>query len=314
MPHRNKIIDSDAHFVVNAITRQIENKTPSKITLMQNDHNSERFTFTLPRFIEGHDMLEVSKAEVHYKNGDSAGIYEMKDIAIDAKDDSKVTCSWLLSRNATRNAGSLSFQLKFSCLGSDGITVEYAWHTALFSTMNVSAGLDNSETVAEENVDILEQWRQEFIQKEEKNTAGGVAGLDENGMIHADQIPADVSIVVDEYLDENSTNPVQNKAIHKVVTQLVDSKMSHAQFAPHEEQINKNTSDISGIRATLGGCLIGGGRTSETEIVFHSNDMPSKLKLSAVSQKYVDDKIGDINAAFDELHAYAQSLINGGGN
>lgn len=189
MPHRNKIIDSDAHFVVNSITRQIENKTPSKITLMQNDHNSERFTFTLPRYIEGHDMLEVSKAEVHYLNGETAGIYEMKDVAIDAKDESKVTCSWLLSSNATQNAGSLQFQLKFTCLAEDGITVDYAWHSAIFNGISISKGINNTEIVAENNVDILEQWKKGFIQKEEKNVAGGVAGLDENGKLFASVIP-----------------------------------------------------------------------------------------------------------------------------
>ena len=59
----------------------------------------------------------------------------------------------------------------------------------------------------------------------------------------------------------------------------------------YDEQIKKNTSDIGDIKPTLGGCLIGVGRTSETEIVFHSNDMPSKAKLSATSQTYVDEKL-----------------------
>ena len=273
MPHRNKIIDADAHFVVNAITRQIENKTPSKITLMQNDHNSERFTFSVPRFIEGHDMLEVSKAEVHYLNGETAGIYEMKDIAIDAKDENKVTCSWLLSSNATQNAGSLTFLLKFTCLAADGITVEYAWHTALFQGISVSVGLDNSGTVAENYVDVLEQWRKEFIQKEEKNTAGGVAGLDENGKISANQIPAGSgsggSIVVDDKLDIDSTNPVQNK----VITNAINS------------------------------CLINASRFNDEEIVLHSFAEPSKQTIPAASPKYVDDAIGDIETALENIIA-----------
>ncbi len=216
MPHRNKIFDSDAHFEVNALTRQIENKTPSKITLMQNDHNSERFTFTVPRYIEGHDMLEVSKAEVHYLNGETAGIYEMKDVAIDAKDESKVICSWLLSSNATQNAGSLKFLLKFICFSEDGTTVDYAWHTAPFNSISISAGINNTETVAEKNVDILEQWKQNFVQKKEKNAAGGVAGLDENGKLLASVIPegsGGSGVTVDSELSLTSTNPVQNKVV-----------------------------------------------------------------------------------------------------
>ena len=276
MPHRNKIIDADAHFVVNAITRQIENKTPSKITLMQNDHNSERFTFSVPRYIEGHDMLEVSKAEVHFLNGDSVGIYGMKDLAIDPKDESKVNCSWLLSSNATQNAGSLTFLLKFICLAVDGITVEYAWHTALFSGINVSAGLDNSGTVAENNVDVLEQWRQEFIQKEEKNTAGGVAGLDENGKISADQIPAGSgsggSIVVDDALDIDSTNPVQNKLVAEALDTCI------------------NTFNIEN------------EGTSE-ENIWSKNHLGAVIEtfLPLASRKYVDNAIGDIETALDNI-------------
>ena len=49
MAHNDKIKDCDAFFEVDPITRQIINKTPAKIVLMQGDHNSEKFTFTLPR-------------------------------------------------------------------------------------------------------------------------------------------------------------------------------------------------------------------------------------------------------------------------
>lgn len=35
-------------------------------------------------------------------------------------------------------------------------------------------------------------------------------------------------------------------------------------------------------------------------------------KQHCVNKKYVDDMIGDIGTALDELHNYAQALINGG--
>lgn len=306
MLHNNKIIDSDAFFEVNAITRQIANKTPSKIILMQNDHNSERFSFSLPRFIEGHDLLEVDKAEVHFLNGESAGIYEMNDLAVDPKDESKVVCSWLLSNNATKKADSLIFLLKFTCFADDGITVDYVWHTALFQGISVSAGLDNSGTVAENYVDILEQWRKEFIQKEEKNVAGGVAGLDENGKISSEHIPAGSggSITVDDALSKTSKNPVQNKVVTANLFGKEDS-------ANRSSVINANSTEEQYPSAKavyeLTNKMLRTVKSDGEHLTFNSAFATNPIKVPVISgeymKQYVDDAIGDIETALENIIA-----------
>ena len=58
MKHSTHIKDADPYFEIKTDTREIINKSKTKTKIMQYDHNSERFTFSLPRFIEGHDMLE----------------------------------------------------------------------------------------------------------------------------------------------------------------------------------------------------------------------------------------------------------------
>lgn len=67
MERKHNIIDSDMRFTVDAVSRRIKSES-KKVTLMQNDHNSERFTFEIPRYIEGHDMMLCNKVEVHYLN------------------------------------------------------------------------------------------------------------------------------------------------------------------------------------------------------------------------------------------------------
>ena len=67
----HNIIDSDARFSINSVTRQIKNESKQKTSLMQNDHNSERFGFILDRYIEGHDMSLCNQVEVHYLNSSS---------------------------------------------------------------------------------------------------------------------------------------------------------------------------------------------------------------------------------------------------
>lgn len=70
MERKHNIIDSDMHFTVYAVSRRIKSE-PKKVTLMQNDHNSERFTFEIPRYIEGHDMSLCNAVEVHYLDSSS---------------------------------------------------------------------------------------------------------------------------------------------------------------------------------------------------------------------------------------------------
>lgn len=163
MSHTDKIKDADALFLVDPITRQIKNVSSTKTTLMQYDHNSERFGFSLPRFIEGHDMMESTRAEVIYLNVDTPGVYIMTDLAIDEEDENTVTCSWLISQNATLKAGALQFLLRFSCIAEDDSgAIEYAWHTGIFKGINVSAGMDGAATMIEIFPDALEQIKTEI--------------------------------------------------------------------------------------------------------------------------------------------------------
>ena len=168
MTHTDIVIDSDAFFEIDPITRSIKNMTPSKISVMQNDHNSERFTFSIPRYVEGHDMLTSDKVEVHYINIDSGkqnqttGIYEMPDLEFESGDTEKVTCSWLLSHNATKYAGKLTFLVRFVCFVGDTTEIDYAWNTAVFDGISVGAGLDVADEALDEYADIIEAWKKEL--------------------------------------------------------------------------------------------------------------------------------------------------------
>ena len=68
MSHIHNVTDGDNKFIVDGISRAIKNASASKTTVMQFDHNSEVFTFEIPRYIEGHDMTACNRVEVHYLN------------------------------------------------------------------------------------------------------------------------------------------------------------------------------------------------------------------------------------------------------
>ena len=167
MPHSHPIYDSDKHFVIDPITRNITNNS-SKLTIMQYDHNSERFTFEIPRVIEGHDMSLSDVVRVYFinigsiKTNTNSGVYEVDDVEVSSDNPDIITFSWLISGAATKYNGSLNFAIRFYCL-SDESEIEYSWGTNIYSGINVSNSLDNSETIVEDYVDVLEKWKQDVI-------------------------------------------------------------------------------------------------------------------------------------------------------
>lgn len=164
MGHNHSVHDSDTRFIINPITRQAKCES-RKATVIQFDHNSERFTFECPRLIEGHDMSACNRVEVHYINIDpktkeqNTGVYVADDLRIDPENPEKVVCSWLISQNATQIIGALNFIVCYKCI-ENGECV-YAWNTAI-SSVSVSDGINASESVATEYADVLEQWRAEL--------------------------------------------------------------------------------------------------------------------------------------------------------
>lgn len=167
MAHKHSVYDTDTHFSINPTTRALKNEASSKTCVIQHDHNSERFTFEIPRTVENHDMSLCNVVQVHYINinpqtkEQKTGVYEVDDLQISPEGDDVVILSWLISQNATQLVGSLNFLIRFACV-TDG-NVDYVWNTAIYSGISVSSGIYNGEAVVEEYADILEQWRQDLI-------------------------------------------------------------------------------------------------------------------------------------------------------
>lgn len=170
--HEHPVPDTDAYFVIDPITRKIENTTRGKTVIMQYDHNSERFTFALPRYIDGHDMLDCTSIVVNVDNIErvetegaepvepriNSDSPSMTDLRVDPNDSEKVISSWQITRNSTQLAGILSFSIEYKCVDSDG-TVVYEWGTDTYDEIEVRARKKNGESSLLGYNDTLEQWR-----------------------------------------------------------------------------------------------------------------------------------------------------------
>lgn len=169
--HKHPVYDTDLHLIIDPVTRNIDN-TSSKYVLMQNDHDSERFTFELPRYIEGHDMTLCNVVEAHYININSSnnteqsmGVYPVTDTQLSPETDDVVIGSWLVSRNATVYAGSLNFIFRFACVDETTSEITYQWFSDIYTGVKVSRGIYNTDFLTGENdPDILAAWKKEVIE------------------------------------------------------------------------------------------------------------------------------------------------------
>lgn len=170
------ILDDDsALFTINPVTREIEYNSEDPLIIMQDDTNSERLTFEIPKIIEGHDM-SACRVQIHYINsgatgGQKTGIYEVSDLQVDPNDTTMLRFTWLVSRNATKYDGSLRFSIRCLCtdssipaeadpsdiLNEDGTVavgkITYEWSTfPCNDVIRIGSGIRNSTIFEEEEV------------------------------------------------------------------------------------------------------------------------------------------------------------------
>ena len=191
MYHIHNVIDTDKHYIINSITRAVSNSAETKNILFQYDHNSERFTFELPRIIDGHDMTKCNLVQIHYVNVDAKtkaaheDVYNVSDVEISESDPEIITFSWLVSRNATQYVGNLSFIIRFACVSEDG-TLDYVWNTAINSNINIASGINNTEDIEYGSYDILSELAARILSLE--NTETNVSVIEETIKRHESRI------------------------------------------------------------------------------------------------------------------------------
>lgn len=176
MAHKHPVHDTDKHFVIDPISKTITTEC-RKLTIPQHSHRSERFTFEIPKMVEGHDMSQCNVVEIHFQNIDNEdktqkniGIYTVDDLQADGE---TVFCSWLIDGKATYYAGGLVFAIHFSCVADNG-KVEYNLPTMCYSVITIGRTVWNSETIAKEHSDVIASFEARIEALENgANTSGG---------------------------------------------------------------------------------------------------------------------------------------------
>lgn len=179
--HTHPVTDSDTYFIIDPITKKITNTANRKNILMQFDHNSEVFTFELPRYVEGHDMLLCDTVYIHWNNIDgktaeeNADTHEATNFQVNPENEDTVICTWKIKKQSTLLAGILSFLLEYVCHDEEGNEV-YSWHSDFYDDIEIRKGRDNGNAIAIEYSDLLEEWYKKLFGNGESGTGIKVTG------------------------------------------------------------------------------------------------------------------------------------------
>lgn len=234
------IVDADEHFIINTTTRMISSESNKKLTLMQYDKKSERYSFDIDKIIDGHDLTKCNRVQIHFTNIGSNrlhndGTYPVNDVHVNSSDANKLTFTWLIGEEATQYSGILSFLVTFECVNGDEIL--YRWSSSIYESIKISVGKNNNNTIFELYSDELLKWQNKMeleyipILVDQRYIEREFATSEEVGAIFNLYNPGEDSITtleIDNVPTDNSTNLVKSGGVKSYVDESIQSAITNA--------------------------------------------------------------------------------------
>lgn len=132
------VSDTGTPYEIVPLTRSVAIAPGNEIVGTVGDGQSERVTFRIPRYYDGHDLSACDQIWINWKNaGGTEGTYLVEDRETEGE---MLAFSWLLSAAACSTEGVLAFSIHFADLGSDG-EILYRWSTRRIDRMVVAPTL-----------------------------------------------------------------------------------------------------------------------------------------------------------------------------
>lgn len=136
---------------INGDTRDIVVPDEYHIFGVESDENVTRIPFICPKIVGDNVDLTGYSLYINYINGAGlGGIYVVDDVVTSGDN---ITFSWLLSRNVTARAGTVSYIICAKKSGTDA-KVTNEWNTKI-ATGTVSSGIETYDTVVQQSSDVI---------------------------------------------------------------------------------------------------------------------------------------------------------------
>ncbi len=167
MAHLHEVKDEGTHYVIDKFAKKV---TGEKLKVTQYSHNAEIVTFEIPRFVEGHDMMNSDVVRVHYTNISknkktlNKGVYEVDDKRL-SEDGNTVLFSWKISSQGTQIDGILQFSVWFTYFSD---APDFEWGTETNKCLIfIVASEKNSDAIVQEYPDVLDEWKNDLYEQKD---------------------------------------------------------------------------------------------------------------------------------------------------
>ena len=158
----------DAVCVIDGETRIISVPNEDKELGVESDEKVTRVKFQCPKIVGDNIDLTECNLYINYRNaGNKRNSYLVEDVTVN---DDVLNFSWLLSRHVTESPGTISYIV--CAKKSDYTGVINEWNTKV-ATGTVGVGLEATEEIEEQNIDIIEQILRSIVELENKVDGGG---------------------------------------------------------------------------------------------------------------------------------------------
>ena len=157
----------DAVCVIDGETRIISVPNEYKELGVESDEKVTRIKFQCPKIVGDNIDLTEYNLYINYRNaGNKLNSCLVEDATVTGD---VINFSWLLSRHVTESPGTISYIV--CAKKSDYTGVINEWNTKV-ATGTVGVGLEATEEIEEQNIDIIEQILRSIVELE-KNVGGG---------------------------------------------------------------------------------------------------------------------------------------------
>ena len=173
----------DAVCVIDGETRIISVPNEYKELGVESDEKVTRIKFRCPKIVGDNVDLTEYNLYINYRNaGNKLNSYLVEDVTVTGD---TINFSWLLSRHVTESPGTISYIV--CAKKSDNTGVINEWNTKV-ATGTVGIGLEATEEIEEQNIDVIEQILRSIVELENKVDSGGSGG---SGGYYAPAVDAD---------------------------------------------------------------------------------------------------------------------------
>lgn len=163
----------DAVCVIDGETRIISVPNEYKELGVESDEKVTRIKFQCPKIVGDNVDLTEYNLYINYRNAaNKLNSYLVEDVTVT---DDTINFSWLLSRHVTESPGTISYIV--CAKKSDYTGVINEWNTKV-ATGTVGVGLEATEEIEEQNIDIIEQILRSIVELENNTGGSGVSDYD----------------------------------------------------------------------------------------------------------------------------------------